>query len=412
MLAYRVFNKMPDSMLKRITKNFSINFDETCKLHHHTGNLPCPWPDCPNGLKDDAFILVTPGIDKEKKIIRKNWKALNGEQRYSWDDTSFFSYFGVKIIIREEILRAFGAEPYPNGLIYHYTSINGFFNIISSNELWLTDYMYMNDDSEVNHGISLAKQILGEIKVDNEQKEEIVKTWQAKIENKLYDRICIACFSSESDSLSQWRGYGGADIGICLGFGFKEPFFLYDTEARLNRVIYDQNRQKEIFKILFHIFLTISDWDEGKIIHDYKGNVINTDEKENIVQKYAIRDLYEYIVYFKNESFSDEKEIRWVYSEDRTVLDSLQIDYAERLFRCKNNQIIPYTTSSSLFSMNPSNKYGSRGQEKSSLPLQEVIVGPQENIDLVLKGIREFLDENGFKSVVVRKSNIPFRPSR
>jgi hypothetical protein len=140
--------------------------------------------------------------------------------------------------------------------------------------------------------------------------------------------------------------------------------------------------------------------------------VINTDEKENIVQKYAIRDLYEYIVYFKNESFSDEKEIRWVYSEDRTVLDSLQIDYAERLFRCKNNQIIPYTTSSSLFSMNPSNKYGSRGQEKSSLPLQEVIVGPQENIDLVLKGIREFLDENGFKSVVVRKSNIPFRPSR
>lgn len=402
---------MIDSKLKRITSNITINFDETCKLHHHTGDLPCPWPDCPKGLKDDAFILVTPGINEESKIIRKSWKALNGEQRYSWDDTSGFSYFGVKKIIREEILRAFGAETYPDGLIYHYTSINGFFNIISSNELWLTDYMYMNDASEVNHGIDLAKQILGEIEVDKKEKEEIVKKWQSEIENKLYDRICIACFSSERDSLSQWRGYGGADIGICLGFSFKEPFFLYDTQARLNRVIYDQNKQKEIIRILFHIFLIISDWDKGKIVHDFKGNIIKHEEKENLVSKYAIRDLYEYIVYFKNESFSDEREIRWVYSEDRKIHDSFQLDYAERLFRYRNNLIIPYTTSSSLFFVNPSNKYGEQ-KEKDALPLQEVIVGPQENIDLVLKGVREFLDGTGFGSVVVSKSNIPFRPYR
>lgn len=336
---------------------------------------------------------------------------MNGDQRFSWDDTSSFSYFNVKKIIREEILRTFGAETYNGGLVYHYTSMNGFFNIISSNELWLTDYEYMNDASEVNHGIDLGKQVLEEIEVDKKEKTEIVKKWQTEIEKKLYDRICIACFSSENDSLSQWRGYGGADIGICLGFSLEESLFLYDTQARLNRIIYDQNKQKEIIRILFHIFLVISDWDKGKVIHDFSGNIINHEEKENLVSKYAIRDLYEYIVYFKNASFADEREIRWVYSEDRKLHDDFHIEYAEKLFRCSNNQIVPYTTSSSLFSANPSNKYGGH-KEKSSLPLKEVIVGPQDNIELVIKGVREFLDETSFGSVVVQKSSIPFRPSR
>ena len=115
---------MENTKLKRITSSFSLNFDETCKQHHHTGDMPCPWPDCPHGIKEDAFILVTPGIDKESKIIRKTWNALNGDQRFSWDDTSFFSYFNVKKIIREEISRTFGAEPFFDGIIYHYTSIN------------------------------------------------------------------------------------------------------------------------------------------------------------------------------------------------------------------------------------------------------------------------------------------------
>ena len=130
------------------------------------------------------------------------------------------------------------------------------------------------------------------------EKKEIIEKWQDAIQNDLFDRICIACFSSEKDSLSQWRGYGGADIGICLGLSLEDTFLRYDTQARLNRVVYDQNKQEEILRNLFHVFLIISDWDKGKIIYDFRGNRINHEEKENLVGKYAIRDLYEYIVYF------------------------------------------------------------------------------------------------------------------
>jgi len=389
-----------------------VHFDETCKAHNHTGNLPCPWPNCPQGISEEGFNAITPVTNEERQFTRKSWRALNGDERFSWDDTTFFSYFGVKQMIRKEMLRIFGPKPYFRGLIYHYTSIRSFFDIIKSKDLWLTDYRYMNDASEINHGIDLSREILDKFTKEKmyEGKKEIIYKWQNVIQNNLFDRICIACFSSEKDSLSQWRGYGGAAIGICLGLSLEGDFFGRDTQARLNRVVYDQKEQMEILKNLFHIFLVISDWDKGKVIRDIKGNIIDHENKDNLVTEYAIRDLYEYIVYFKNHSFADEREVRWVYTEDRKLHDDLQTPYSDKFFRCKNNQIIPYTTSRSLFNVNFSNRYGDK-KEKSPLPLREVVIGPQENMDLVLKGVREFLDENCYTSVEVTKSDIPYRPS-
>lgn len=165
---------MDNSNLKRIHLSLLPSFEVLCREHHHTGELPCPWPDCPNGIREDSFLGVSPGIPghEEKKYIRKSWKALNGDERFTWDDTTFFSGLSSNKIIREEILRCLGPEPQFPETIYHYTSVEGLFNIIKTNNLWLTDYEYMNDSSEIIHGFEVAQKILKEIEKESQYSEK------------------------------------------------------------------------------------------------------------------------------------------------------------------------------------------------------------------------------------------------
>ena len=75
-------------------------------------------------------------------------------------------------------------------------------------------------------------------------------------------------------------------------------------------------------------------------------------------------------------------------------------------YRISDNKLIPYVSSSNL------KVYGLAREEdkKPKLPISEVVVGPQENMDIVVSGIKELLASKGYGSVKVKKSTIPFRP--
>ena len=393
---------------KRIPLSLYPEIDETCSDHHHIGERPCPWPGCENGIEEDSFIGYVPGLPG-RAFVRRSWKSFDGEDRYSWDDTSSFADFQAKKMIKEENIRCFEKEPIGPETIYHYTDIHGLKGIIDTGEIWLTDYQYMNDSKEIIHGLNSAKKIFKALreKPEHSGKENLFNIWEFALNSGPPGRICISCFSlDQGDSLSQWRGYGKKNAGLSIGFKVYAPEFWTFRESILDRVEYDESKQKRMLQNLFHIYLVMSEWDTDKKICDPKGNEITDNNPQKMVDL-MISELYQKLVFFKDKSFSDEREARWVFIESRKVYESLGIEPAKKRFRISDNKIIPFLTSNDL------DKLRSWEQEKKEevpLPLKDVVVGPQKDKILVGDGIRELLDSKGYDSVPIRNSEVPFRP--
>ncbi|MGD9971333.1 MAG: DUF2971 domain-containing protein [Sulfuricurvum sp.] len=399
--------------MREIHVGFNNNLRVICDEHKHIGNLPCPWPKCKNGILEDEFIDSTLKGSKEIKgqimhYKRCKWESLDGQERFSWDNQNFPTYYFADKILREENLRT-GLEEtdYSNYQVYHYTNIQGLQGIIDSEALWMTDFQYMNDSQEINHGIQLAESILRELKSSERYigKEDYLKIWEKFVETGVDRRICISCFSLDNgDSLSQWRGYADKGAGISIGFNVSEWKFWNKDLTRLDKVIYDIEQQRKILLNLFHIHLTLLDWNSDKNITNFKGEKIEPKKPEELTN-YFISQVYKYIISFKHHSFEDEKEARWVYLEDMNFLEDMSLKSPKKQFRTAGNKLIPYISSNELPNILG---YGEK-EVKMKLPITEIVVGPQKDSDLVVSGIKELLQEYGYSHVNVRKSKVPFR---
>jgi hypothetical protein len=105
-------------------------------------------------------------------------------------------------------------------------------------------------------------------------------------------------------------------------------------------------------------------------------------------------------VFFKDEAFSDEREYRLVYTEHPEILKASKFPNARKHFRpnSRGNMLIPFVSTADLALTLP-----------QKLPLEEITIGPQENISLVERSIREFLDSWGYSEVKLQKSRVPYR---
>ena len=48
----------------------------------------------------------------------------------------------------------------PEKPLFHYTSLKGLHGIVTSESIWATHYMFLNDSTEYTYGIGLAKTML------------------------------------------------------------------------------------------------------------------------------------------------------------------------------------------------------------------------------------------------------------
>jgi hypothetical protein len=100
--------------------------------------------------------------------------------------------------------------------IYHYTNSNGLLGILNSKKLWLTEFSYMNDPDEIQHGMKkyyervLVKliEILESKKYDSNSYEyRILKKMQESYRKRQNKHICPA---AELFAKVDARGYHDA----------------------------------------------------------------------------------------------------------------------------------------------------------------------------------------------------------
>jgi hypothetical protein len=349
-----------------------------CRSHLHFGRWPCPWPGCPKGITEDEIT------EENITVYRERWTSFDGDEYFSWREPGVPFYESVNQLTNRELQRRLHPSDHPT--VYHYTTSNALQCILANRAIWLTDYAYLNDSTELKYGLRLAKEHLEELLRDSAYSESrpIFESWVEALRCEPDDRIFLACFSMDGDSLSQWRSYGGIALGIRTESGW---LFGYFKNIRAlgyfwDKVLYEPAEQLLALRIYAH--------------HTHQALSKDLEEQGERIRGYyeSVRGLYRYAAICKAKAFEDEKEARVVVSHD-----SESPAPAKLQFRPAGNVLVPYVVSSDLMEQVPDH-----------LPVYEIVVGPQHNQDLVQRSIVGYLAELGYpETVIVRKSRIPFR---
>lgn len=368
--------------VKPVPVRYNMMLPLVCGDHHEHGVLgACPHPACPNGTAaaEEWIVSHPPGLDQ--RVYRRTcWDMGSGGRTWTWEGHESL-FLSVPRVFWREAERAGWVPTFPANLRgYQYTSLEGFLGILRSGELWLSDYSYLNDTAELDHGVAMARMAFLEVAGERSQSRAMLKAQSNPDISK--HRICVTSFSMDPDSLSQWRAYGPVAVGFDLwGLGFG-----YSNTVRTGPVVYNPAHQSAMLRLLAHLNATA--W-----------------ERERPSEKRRLRSLYfdnvdrllDVVAFFKNAGFADERELRMVHTENSDVFEKFGMAPFPERFRVSSGLIVPYVTTKDLAKDAP-----------DALPISEVVIGPGPNAERLLHGVQRALSAHGY-NVPVRLSGITYR---
>jgi len=305
------------------------------------------------------------------------------------------------------------------GNIYHYCSLDTFTQIVKNKTIRLSDLNKTNDYMEKKCGIEFLHQALCkelrdrgismDLKEDYWYSDNVhnhIQQLESDVRFFLNHQTLIACFSTEKDLLSQWRGYGNDGVGIAIGFDYELLKYMLKEEKHfiIDKVIYNSMKQEKIIreKLFAPAFQEMEDMfmrDPVRCSDDYNEYFI---EEFDCFCEHMYDSVEEVFPLLKNPAFEEEKEVRIVYNtrinedmEDEEFItlttQEISIGKDEGLslqpmqLAAKKDKLVAYTD------LNFS-KCLSKGI------IKEIVIGPKA--DVSIDDVHRFLLLNGIVSKV------------
>ncbi|WCL50690.1 DUF2971 domain-containing protein [Leptospira sp. GIMC2001] len=270
-----------------------------------------------------------------------------------------------------------------NSYIYHYTSIDGLMGIIQNKAIYSTDARFLNDISEQNYAKNL---ILEECNLFLERVEKSNQFFWESVLKGLNKQdipiIYITSFTSESDLLSMWRGYGSNTSSVALEFGKTFLGLITNSYSSLVNVIYLESEQRSFIQ-----------WNIESIIKYYVINKEATDQNIESTVKTAIQYISMLFPVLKHPAFKEEKEIRLIIPEVNVKKHEIKVE-----FKSNKDSICQFIKTNLS---NPDIVF----------PIEGIIIGPTSDFENLKKSILEFTSKNNVDIYDKRiiSSTIPFR---
>lgn len=200
-------------------------------------------------------------------------------------------------IIRKYMERLDEENPL-TGKFIHYTSLSSAFAILEGDSFWASNVRFSNDETEERM-----------LRLDN-----------------LGDRDdYIICFCTKADMLSQWRGYchnGGAAIELNLNYPQTYSILHADYETSGKFVLYENTPLPVIY---------LNQRDNPEQVKQHLKSDISSCKFEKEIS------LDDMLPYLKNGHFSEEREVRMIFSNKagelskcirfRTLPDGVKVPY-------------------------------------------------------------------------------------
>lgn len=297
-------------------------------------------------------------------------------------------------------------------ILYHYTSAAGLHGILQSGALRATNYLYLNDTSEIEHGTKIVigflrdeagrqrgelRQLLVEAADRLEQYTRETEPDPILRESAPLD-IYIASFCEEPNLLSQWRAYGGAEGRYCIGFDVKslEGFDIVFPA----RVIYDTVEQHELLSQTTRSILsiTISTMREKQMPTELAKIVPSTIPTRYSSDREVLEDarlglefcLDRVLCRLKHPAFREERE--W-----RSIIDLSNYDQTEVLdFDVSGGKVRPYVK-----------RFRGSSSDPDRLPIREVYVGYSRRPAQAKRTVELLLRKFGYRNCEVKLADVP-----
>lgn len=271
-------------------------------------------------------------------------------------------------------------------LVYHYTNAEGLAGILNSKRIWATDCRFLNDETESQLGVRLAREILRG-RLDSTRDDPLrrfYETADSYLDSEADDKNFVFSLSSRRDDLTQWRTYARDGRGFTIGF---ETSTLIENSKRkedkygFSPVIYDSEIQRlEVNKSL-EIF--------EEIIKEKESRDSAIDD---MVEESAV--LFEWItvaqsILFKHSSFDSEKEWRINTFPDDEPESEVKV-------RASSGRLIPYIELKLC------------GEDQNCLPIKCIGIGPGFRDSGIKFAVDKLCEQAGF-NVAIYNADTPYR---
>lgn len=287
-------------------------------------------------------------------------------------------------------------ESNQENILYHYCSVEAFFNIIKNAKLWLSDIEKSNDYRECITCKNILNEKIEEHLFKNHEELDLWKKgYDEGSEENSNIRTFGVCFSEREDQLSQWRGYAQDGKGLAIGFDKQEL-------ENLNLI----SEEYILFGKAF--YSNVEDY-----VSDMVQDNINKIEDKGayhvafeMSQNYRLR-----FPFVKTSGFEEEKEWRACVccsvknssTKNGNIPGSDRIIFQNMNYRISNDRLIPY------IEMN---------FEKIKCDfIKKIFIGPRSKIEK--EDIVEFLnfygyydcsdDYNSDEPIGIKKSSISYQ---
>lgn len=291
------------------------------------------------------------------------------------------------------------------GTIWHYTSVSGFYGIVSNHELWASSATMLNDASEMSFGVARVREIHGRWSPRDDASTEAAQVVRVAIE--ALDSVMatnppfVLSASTSPELLNQWANYGESS-GCAIGLTSMTPLISEGKAGKLlptnalplwHKVIYRPGAQEKHIRLILDELVAPEGMIARAIVEpDYVGPDV-----------LAVQNLAMLAATLKHPGFRAEREVRFLaFREQETRVH----------FRPTPRGIVPYVK---LFGTTMDEKegvqYSTSLDDKIRLPITGARVGPPqgESERRRAASMREFLLAHDC-DIEVSGAGIPYLP--
>ena len=208
----------------------------------------------------------------------------------------------------------------PPETLYHYTNVAGWKGIVSSQFLWATHIHHMNDETELDYGSALAREVL--VRARKAGNTPVVERFLEQAEatfNPYTPSYSLFAFSLCADGNLPvlWRRYAARGSGYCIGFGAGELLNNQRSATpngpRLLRVAYDRDEQVRMVTDLIETLTT-----HVAVAMQRRSEAEERDVIQNACTVFREM-MTDCLACLKDSDWSEEQEWRLVFRCDRSA---------------------------------------------------------------------------------------------
>lgn len=279
--------------------------------------------------------------------------------------------------------------------LYHYTDMSGLLGILNSQVIWNTNVYHLNDPSEWQHGLKMAREAIDKEFAKDDPLTRSLCSFAIEATDfipKTFYSCFVSSFSEVGDDLGQWRAYADDGRGVAIGLASKlfeigGPIPEHPAEKTLvAKVAYDPGACRATLTESLAVARDVIF--RGETLPRSKAEA--AEFRKQIAFQFVLS-VFVFATTCKHDAYVKEAEVRQILlAETSEIANHVQL-------RVRGPNLVPYVPSPL--------------KVRDEDAIKRIVVGPGADA-LAEDAVKSLLRKHGLPPEIVEPSSIPYVSQR